>query len=116
VASYQAIPAAGGSVTFTHGLGVDPLTWDIGIICTDAGGDAGYAGVNPQGGDYIPVGSILRSGLSESDLRVTSFSNTTSIGMIRNNGVAGISVNRKDTGVLTAIDEAKWKVMARAIR
>ena len=111
VASYQAIPAAGSSVTFSHGLGVDPLTWDIGIICTDAGGDAGYA-LN----DYVAVGSILRTDLSQSDLRITSYSNATVIGMVRNNFVSGINVNHKTTGVLTAITEAKWKVMARAIR
>jgi hypothetical protein len=111
VASYQAIPAAGSAVTFTHGLGVDPLTWDVGIICTDAGGDATYA-LN----DYIPVGSILRTDLSQSELRITSYSNATVIGMVRNNFVSGIYVNGKTTGVLTAIDVAKWKVMARAIR
>ena len=56
VASYVAIPAAGTSVTFSHGLTVDPLTWDIGIICiTDDSAATGYIV-----GDYIPVGSILR--------------------------------------------------------
>jgi hypothetical protein len=111
VASYQAIPAAGSAVTFTHGLGVDPLTWDVGIICTDAGGDATYA-LN----DYIPVGSIMRTDLSETDHRITSYSNSTVIGMVRGSVVSGIYVNGKTTGVLTAIDVAKWKVMARAIR
>jgi hypothetical protein len=111
VASYQAIPAAGSAVTFSHGLGVDPLTWDVGIICTDAGGDATYA-LN----DYIPVGSIMRTDLSETDHRITSYSNSTVIGMVRGSVVSGIYVNGKTTGVLTAIDEAKWKVMARAIR
>jgi hypothetical protein len=111
VANYQAIPAAGSSVTFSHGLGVDPLTWDVGIICTDVGGNATYA-LN----DYIPVGSILRTDLSQSELRITSYSNATVIGMVRNNFVSGIYVNGKTTGVLTAIDVAKWKVMARAIR
>lgn len=111
VANYQAIPAAGSSVTFSHGLGVDPLTWDIGIICTDAAGNATYA-LN----DYISVGSILRTDLSQSDLRITSYSNATVIGMVRSNFISGIYVNGKTTGVLTAIDEAKWKVMARAIR
>ena len=111
VANYQAIPAAGSSVTFSHGLGVDPLTWDIGIICTDAAGDATYA-LN----DYISVGSILRTDLSQSELRITSYSNATVIGMVRNNFISGIYVNGKTTGVLTAIDESKWKVMARAIR
>jgi hypothetical protein len=111
VANYQAIPAAGSSVTFSHGLGVDPLTWDVGIICTEVGGNATYA-LN----DYIPVGSILRTDLSQSELRITSYSNATVIGMVRNNFVSGIYVNGKTTGVLTLIDEAKWKVMARAIR
>ena len=111
VANYQAIPAAGSSVTFSHGLGVDPLTWDIGIICTEVGGNATYA-LN----DYIPVGSILRTDLSQSELRITSYSNATVIGMVRNNFVSGIYVNGKTTGVLTLIDEGKWKVMARAIR
>jgi hypothetical protein len=111
VANYQAIPAAGSAVTFSHGLGVDPLTWDVGIICTDAGGNATYA-LN----DYVPVGSILRTDLSQSELRITSYSNATVIGMVRNNFVSGIYVNGKTTGVLTAIDEAKWRVMARAIR
>jgi hypothetical protein len=116
VANYQAIPAAGASVTFSHGFTVDPLSWDIGIICTDATGDAGYTGINPAGGDYIPVGSILRTNLSESDIRVTGFSNATTIGLVRGSAVSGIAVNHKTTGVLTAIDEAKWRVMARAIR
>ena len=111
VASYHAIPAAGSAVTFSHGLGVDPLTWDVGIICTDAGGDATYA-LN----DYIPVGSIMRTDLSETDHRITSYSNSTVIGMVRGSVVSGIYVNGKTTGVLTAITEAKWKVMARAIR
>ena len=111
VASYLAIPAAGSAVTFSHGLGVDPLTWDVGIICTDAGGDATYA-LN----DYIPVGSIMRTDLSETDHRITSYSNSTVIGMVRGSVVSGIYVNGKTTGVLTAITEAKWKVMARAIR
>jgi len=116
VASYQAIPAAGASVTFSHGFTVDPLAWDIGIICTDATGDAGYTGINPAGGDYIPVGSILRTNLSESDHRVTAFSNATTIGLVRGSVVSGIAVNHKTTGALTAITEAKWRVMARAIR
>ena len=111
VASYVAIPGAGSAVTFSHGLGADPLTWDVGIICTDAGGDATYA-LN----DYIPVGSIMRTDLSETDHRITSYSNSTVIGMVRGTVVSGIQVNGKTTGVLTPIDTAKWKVMARAIR
>jgi hypothetical protein len=109
VANYQAFPAAGGSVTFTHGFSVDPLSWDIGIICTDAGGDAGYAQ-----NDCISARSL--SWTTNYGIAVTCFSNTTSIGMVRAAGTANIWVNSKSTGVPTAIDESKWKVMARAIR
>jgi hypothetical protein len=112
VASYVAIPAAGASVTFSHGLTVDPLTWDIGIICiTDDSAATGYIV-----GDYIPVGSILRSNQSESDIKITSFSNSSVIGLVRNNGVSGILVNQKTTGNGVPITEANWRVMARAIR
>lgn len=109
VANYQAFPAAGGSVTFTHGFSVDPLSWDIGIICDDAGGDAGYAQ-----NDCISARSL--SWTTNYGIAVTCFSNATSIGMVRAAGTANIWVNHKTTGVPTAITEAKWKVMARAIR
>ena len=107
VASYQAIPASGFAVTFSHGLGVDPLTWDIGIICTTA--DVGYA-LN----DYISAKSLAYP--TNYGIAMTPFSNASVIGFIRNNGGFAIWINRKDTGVPAAITEASWKVMARAIR
>ena len=109
VAGYQAIPASGVSVTFAHGLGVDPLTWDIGIVCTDGAGDVGYAK-----DDYISARSLAYP--TNYGIATTSFSNSTVIGFIRNNGGFAIWVHRKDTGAPAAIDETKWKVMARAIR
>ena len=107
VASYQSIPASGFAVTFSHGLGVDPLTWDIGIICTTA--DVGYA-LN----DYISAKSLAYP--TNYGIAMTPFSNASVIGFIRNNGGFAIWINRKDTGAPAAITEASWKVMARAIR
>lgn len=107
VASYAAIPASGLAVTFSHGLGVDPLTWDIGIICTTA--DVGWA-LN----DYISAKSLAYP--TNYGIAMTPFSNANVIGFIRNNGLFAIWVNRKDTGAPAAITEASWKVMARAIR
>jgi hypothetical protein len=107
VASYQSIPASGFAVTFFHGLGVDPLTWDIGIICTTA--DVGYAL-----DDYISAKSLAYP--TNYGISMTPFSNASVIGFVRNNGGFAIWVNRKDTGVPAAITEASWKVMARAIR
>lgn len=109
VASYQAIPAAGSSVTFSHGLGADPLTWDVGIICTDAGGDAGYA-LN----DYVSSRSLVWT--TNYGSITGCYSNATAIGLVRASGGTPIFVYHKTTGVATSITEAKWKVMARAIR
>lgn len=109
VASYQAIPAAGAAVSFTHGLGVDPLTWDIGIICTDAGGDAGYAQ-----NDYVSSRSLAWT--TNYGIITGCYSNATSIGLVRASGGTPIYVYHKTTGVATAITESKWQVMARAIR
>jgi hypothetical protein len=110
VASYVAIPAAGASVTFTHGLTVDPLTWDIGIICTtDDSVATGYIV-----GDYISARSL--SFPTNFGIITTSFSNSSVIGMVRSNGVFGLMVCHKTTGVASVITEANWRVMARAIR
>lgn len=110
VASYQAIPAAGASVTFSHGLGVDPLTWDIGIVCTtDDSAANGYIV-----GDYISAKSLAYP--TNNGVQTTSFSNASVIGMVRVNSVFALTVYHKTTGAISSITEANWKVMARAIR
>mgnify|MGYP000561898392 CR=1 FL=1 len=110
VASYAAVPAAGASVTFTHGLGVDPLTWDIGIVCTTSDVAAnGYVV-----GDYISAKSLTYP--TNNGVQTTSFSNASVIGMVRVNGVFALTVYHKTTGAISSITEANWRVMARAIR
>ena len=110
VASYQAVPAAGGSVTFSHGLGVDPLTWDIGIVCTTNDSAAnGYIV-----GDYISAKSLAYP--TNNGVQTTSFSNASVIGMVRVNAVFALTVYHKTTGAISSITEANWRVMARAIR
>lgn len=110
VASYVAIPAAGASVTFAHGLAVDPLTWDIGIICiTDDSVVTGYVV-----GDYISSKSLVFA--SNAGSQTTSFSNASVIGMVRFITFFALNVLKKDTGALVPITEANWRVMARAIR
>lgn len=110
VASYLAIPAAGNSVTFSHGLGADPLTWDIGIICiTDDSAANGYIV-----GDYISAKSLTYA--SNNGVQTTSFSNSTVIGVVRVINSFALTVYHKTTGAIVSITEANWKVMARAIR
>ena len=110
VASYQAVPAAGGSVTFSHGLGVDPLTWDIGIVCTTNDSAAnGYIV-----GDYISAKSLAYP--TNNGVQTTSFSNASVIGMVRVNSVFALTVYHKTSGAVSSITEGNWRVMARAIR
>jgi hypothetical protein len=110
VASYLAIPAAGNSVTFSHGLGADPLTWDIGIICiTDDSAVNGYIV-----GDYISAKSLTYA--SNNGVQTTSFSNASVIGVVRVINSFALTVYHKTTGAIVSITEANWKVMARAIR
>ena len=110
VASYQAVPAAGGSVTFSHGFTVDPLAWDIGIICTtDDSVATGYIV-----GDYISAKSLAYP--TNNGVQTTSFSNASVIGMVRVNAVFALTVYHKTTGAISSITEANWRVMARAIR
>lgn len=111
VADYGTIPAAGSAETLFHGLGVEPISWSIGILCTDAAGDAGYSQY-----DYVPVDSLVRQPQSESDNKMTGYANASLLGFVRNPNVTTIAVNHPTTGAETAIDESKWKVVGRAIR
>jgi len=112
VASYLAIPAAGGTASFSHGMSVLPLSWSIGIICitndTAGAGDSQY-----EVGDFIPGDDLL---FSTSESIFTTYANSNVIAMVRFNGAFSIYVRKKNSGDLGLIQEAKWKVMARAIR
>jgi hypothetical protein len=112
VASYLAIPAAGGTASFSHGMSVLPLSWSIGIICitndTSGAGDSQY-----EVGDFIPGDDLL---FSTSESIFTTYANSNVIAMVRFNGAFSIYVRKKNSGDLGLIQEAKWKVMARAIR
>jgi len=112
VASYLAIPAAGGTASFSHGMSVLPLSWSIGIICitndTAGAGDSQY-----EVGDFIPGDDLL---FSTSESIFTTYANSNVIAMVRFNGAFSIYVRKKNSGDLGLIQEANWRVMARAIR
>lgn len=112
VASYQAIPVAGGTASFSHGMSVLPLSWSIGIICitndTANPSDSQY-----EVGDFIPGDDLL---FSTSESIFTTYANSNVIAMVRYNGPFAIYVRQKNSGTLSLITEAKWQVMARAIR
>ena len=109
-ADWAPVPAAAGQVTFNHGLGMDPLAWSIGLVCSDIGGDNGYSKY-----DYVPAAAIIYS-TSSNEAAMGCFSNSTQIGFIRYHTAAGMLISNKTTNAYTAIDTGKWKVAGRAIR
>lgn len=109
-ADWKPIPGVPGKVTFNHLLGMDPLSWSIGLVCSDLGGDNGYAKF-----DYVPASSVIASS-TDNEFPLACYSNATEIGLLRDDDVAPLLICNKTTGVFTAIDTSKWKVAARAIR
>ena len=107
---WVAVPAAGAKVTFSHGLGMDPLSWSIGLVCSDVGGDNGYSKF-----DYVPASAIIYSD-GDNEAAMGCYSNATEIGFIRYSIAASLLICNKTTGVYTAIDTTKWRVAGRAIR
>jgi len=112
VASYVAIPLPGATASFAHGMSVIPLSWSIGIICitndTTLATDSQYLV-----GDFIPGNELL---FSTSESMFTTYANSSVVAMVRFNALFSIYVRSKTTGALSLINEAKWQVMARAIR
>jgi hypothetical protein len=109
-ANWAPVPAAAAQVTFNHGLGMDPLAWSIGLICSDVGGDVGYSKY-----DYVPASAVAWSN-SNNESAMGCFSNSTQLGFIRYNTAAGLIIIDKTTGVGAPIDTTKWRVAGRAIR
>lgn len=113
VEAYQiALPSAAGyanATSLAHGLGAKPRIVDVQLICTDAGGDAGYAQ-----NDVIQIGCVyFDPGTSAQPLFVVhredadiKVSMPTGVGHIMN----------KTTGVDTTFTPSKWKWMASATR
>ena len=109
-ADWAPVPAAAGQVTFNHGLGMDPLAWSIGLVCSDIGGDNGYSKY-----DYVPAAAIIWT-TSNNEAAMGCFSNSTQIGFIRYHTAAGMLISNKTTNNYAAIDTTKWRVAGRAIR
>ena len=109
-ANWVAVPAAAGQVTLNHGLGMDPLSWSIGLVCSDVGGDNGYSKY-----DYVPAAAVISSS-GDNEIVMGSYSNATVLGFLRDDDAASLFICHKTTGIFTVIDTSKWRVAGRAIR
>lgn len=108
--SEVAIPSAGSSVTFNHGLTKggspkQPSGFMVKLRCT-AGPDAGFST-----GDEVDVNSAFSSGGTN---WCTTWSTDIVVGLVFDSGASGPQVSNKSTGASTAIDHAKWKLAAEA--
>lgn len=113
VEAYQiALPTSAGyanATSLAHGLGTKPRFVDVQLICTDAGGDAGYAQ-----NDVIQIGCVyFDTGTSAQPMFVVH----REAADIKVSMPAGVGhVMHKTTGADTTITTTKWKWMASALK
>lgn len=119
----QTVPAAGATLTRSHGLGYAPNFIDAYLFCDDAGGSNGYAN-----GDLVHHSLFQLVTGSEARQAFYLFldvSNGNNILCKRGASLfgsieTGISMPNKTTGVfsspLTTAELAKWKIVMKAVR
>ncbi len=109
-----ALPTAAGSAgtkSIPHGLGAKPRFVSISFVCTDAGGDAGYAQNTEKDASFIlfddPSGDYNSGyvvGWDATNITVTQPAQVAK------------RVPDATSGAMTAVDTTKWKVRGFAIR
>lgn len=106
----NAIPAAGASVSFTHGLAGVPSKVRVVLVCNNAAGDAGSGAVL---GDEIDIFSARPNATSEPLLAI--FTSSTAVTVVRGDAAGTWRIAKKSTGVLTAVtSEANFVLRVRA--
>lgn len=114
VEGYQiAMPSAAGYANATsnaHGLGSKPKIVVVQLICTDAGGDAGYAQNDVIGIDAV----AFDTGASDYAPHYVVFSEAADIKVCAPTGTAYIA--HKSTGADATFTPSKWKWMMSATR
>lgn len=99
-----AIPSAGGTAPFSHGMGSNPSWVRVTVRCTSA--DNGYAS-----GDEVEAYSVLATG-TEAAFSVYDSGGTLKV--LRNNGAEIKMLSVSGTaGSQVNMDESKWVVVAR---
>lgn len=111
-ANQIALPTSSGygyATSLAHGLGAKPRFVDVQLICTDAGGDAGYAQ-----NDVIQIGCVyFDTGTSAQPMFVVH----REAADIKVSMPAGAGhVMHKSTGADTTFTTTKWKWMASALK
>lgn len=119
----QTIPAAGATLTRSHGLGYAPNIIDAFLFCDDAGGSNGYSN-----GDFVHHSLFQLVTGAEARQAFYLFldvSNSNNIlcmrGALLSGAInTGIAMPNKSTGVfsgpMTSTELAKWKIVLKAVR
>lgn len=106
----QAIPAAGSSVTFTHGLGSTPLFTNVRLKCTTT--DLNYAV-----GSEVDIPPLYDAENNNDHPAFAVYCNSTSIVVVRNSIATDIQLINATTGSDSGtITEGSWQLVAYAIR
>jgi hypothetical protein len=111
VVDREAVPAAGGHVEFTHGLGSVPVDYSISLVCVSA--DQEFVV-----GDVVDVLTCYAT-VSSNEKFFSVYADATVIGASRGVNMAEVSVTGRvtgvDSGVGSEIDTAKWLVTGFAM-
>ena len=104
--SSQQTITLGGGLTLAHGLPRTPILYKAFLVCTDAGGEAGYT-------------QNQETPMLDSDLNTAGGGSTISMvpdgtNIVCRYGSAAIYVLNKSTGAYAAITVSKWKCIIRA--
>jgi hypothetical protein len=94
---------AGGTVTTAHLLPAVPSCVQGVIVCTDAGGDAGWALA-----DEIPFEGVIE--ISTGLPTIVAVANATNVIAIQRYASISMAVVNLATGLLTSIAPAKWSL------
>jgi len=108
--SNQTIPAAAGAVTVAHGLGAVPRFMQWVLVCTDAGGDLGYAQ-----NDEVTLASVkVAGGVPDSYVGTQEMKNATNCVAVTSQGETSLRLLNKSTFANGAIAGGKWALKVYA--
>jgi len=98
------IPAAGATVTATHGMASRPVMWSAEFVCTTT--DAGYAV-----GDAVDHRAVFgeSSGIQYAAYAATV--NATQFSIVGATGFATINISNKSTGAYAVFTPANWALV-----
>jgi hypothetical protein len=107
--STQQTITSGGALTLAHGLAVTPVLVDAVLLCTDGGGDAGYAE-----NDRLAAQTFITQDSSGGARGMAITMDNTNLYVRFADTAAAFQAGDKSDGSIADLDNTKWTVIFRA--